>query len=122
MAACIQALINLLSEEILMYDMNHICGDEIVNGNPEHCINLLQILQQISSASMMQEGSGDGSGLEKSGSQPSVEQHAQEDDGDQPSSSPDKLPRSDSYGAGGSNSGKAPKSGINAADAGNNDR
>jgi len=41
MAACIQALINLLSEEILMYDMNHICGDEIVNGNPEHCINLL---------------------------------------------------------------------------------
>ena len=31
---------------------------------------------------MMQEGSGDGSGLEKSDSQPSVEQHAQEDDDD----------------------------------------
>lgn len=45
MAACIQALINLLSEEILAYDMNHIRGDEIVNGNAEHCINLLQILQ-----------------------------------------------------------------------------
>ena len=44
MAACIQALINLLSEEILAYDMNHIRGDEIVNGNAEHCINLLQIL------------------------------------------------------------------------------
>jgi hypothetical protein len=38
-----------------MYDMSHIRGDEIVNGNPEHCINLLQILQQISSASMMQD-------------------------------------------------------------------
>jgi hypothetical protein len=41
MAECIQALIDLLSEEILMYDFNHIRGDEIVNGNPEHCINLL---------------------------------------------------------------------------------
>jgi hypothetical protein len=38
-----------------MYDMSHIRGDEIVNGNPEHCINLLQILQQISSASMIQD-------------------------------------------------------------------
>jgi hypothetical protein len=28
--------------------MSHIVGLEIVNGNPEHCINLLQILQQIS--------------------------------------------------------------------------
>lgn len=35
--------------------MSHIKGDEIINGNPEHCINLLQILQQISSASMMQD-------------------------------------------------------------------
>lgn len=41
MAECIQALIDLLSQEILMYDFNHIRGDEIVNGNPEHCINLL---------------------------------------------------------------------------------
>ena len=39
--------------------MNHIRGEEIVNGNPEHCINLLQILQQISSASMMQEDDDD---------------------------------------------------------------
>ena len=44
MAEAIQALINLLGEEILMYDMSQIRGDEIVNGNPEHCINLLQIL------------------------------------------------------------------------------
>lgn len=55
MAEAIQALIDLLGQEILMYDMSHISGDEIVNGNPEHCINLLQILQQISSASMMQD-------------------------------------------------------------------
>jgi len=47
-----------------MYDMSHIRGDEIVNGNPEHCINLLQILQQISSASMMQD---EESATEKSG-------------------------------------------------------
>ena len=53
MAKCIQAIVDLLSEEILKFDMNHIRGDEIVNGNPEHCINLLQILHQISSASMM---------------------------------------------------------------------
>lgn len=59
MAGCIQALVDLLSQEILMTDMGHIRGDEIINGNPEHCINLLQILQQISSASMMQDGSGD---------------------------------------------------------------
>ena len=44
-ADCIQALIDLLSQEILLYDMDHIKGDEIVGGNPEHCINLLQILQ-----------------------------------------------------------------------------
>jgi hypothetical protein len=41
MAECIQALIDLLSQEILMYDFNHIRGEEIVGGNPEHCINLL---------------------------------------------------------------------------------
>ena len=40
-----------------------------VNGNAEHCINLLQILQQISSASMMQEASGDGSEAGRSESQ-----------------------------------------------------
>ena len=44
MADCIQALVDLLSQEILMTDMGHIRGDEIINGNPEHCINLLQIL------------------------------------------------------------------------------
>ena len=44
MAEAIQALIDLLGNEILNYDMSHIRGDEIVSGNPEHCINLLQIL------------------------------------------------------------------------------
>jgi len=37
-----------LSEEILKYDLSHIRGDEIVNGNPEHCINLLQLAKEIS--------------------------------------------------------------------------
>lgn len=37
----IQALIDLLGTEILKYDLSHIRGDEIVSGNPEHCINLL---------------------------------------------------------------------------------
>lgn len=45
MAEAIQALIDLLGQEILLQDMGHIRGEEIVNGNPEHCINLLQILQ-----------------------------------------------------------------------------
>ena len=39
--------------------MNHIRGDEIVNGNPEHCINLLQILHQISSASLINDDEDD---------------------------------------------------------------
>lgn len=67
MAECIQALVDLLSQEILKTDMGHIRGDEIINGNPEHCINLLQILQQISSASMMQDASGDGEEQSSSG-------------------------------------------------------
>lgn len=41
MAENIQALIDLLGEQILKYDLSHIKGEEIVNGNPEHCINLL---------------------------------------------------------------------------------
>jgi len=41
MAENIQALIDLLSQEILKYNLEHIRGDEIVSGNPEHCINLL---------------------------------------------------------------------------------
>ena len=41
MAMNIQALIDLLSKDILKYDLGHIRGDEIVAGNPEHCINLL---------------------------------------------------------------------------------
>jgi len=41
MADAIQALVDLLGNEILHYDMSHIQGAEIVSGNPEHCINLL---------------------------------------------------------------------------------
>jgi len=56
MAENIQALIDLLSEEILKYDLSHIKGTEIVSGNPEHCINLLQLAKEISL--MMQANQG----------------------------------------------------------------
>lgn len=48
MAANIQSLIDLLSSKILMYDLSHIQGEQIVSGNPEHCINLLQLAKEIS--------------------------------------------------------------------------
>ena len=48
MAANIQALIDMLSQSILMYDLEHIKGDQIVGANPEHCINLLQLAKEIS--------------------------------------------------------------------------
>jgi len=48
MAENIQALIDLLSSEILKHELSHIKGVEIVNANPEHCINLLQLLHEIS--------------------------------------------------------------------------
>lgn len=54
MAANIQALLDLLSDEILNYDLSHIRGSEIVQGNPEHCINLLQLANEI--ALMIQGG------------------------------------------------------------------
>lgn len=38
----------MLGEQILKYDLSHIKGEEIVSGNPEHCINLLQLVQEIS--------------------------------------------------------------------------
>lgn len=41
MGSNIQELIDMLSQKILMYDLEHIKGDQIVQGNPEHCINLL---------------------------------------------------------------------------------
>jgi hypothetical protein len=55
MAECIQALIDLLSEEILEQPISHINGEEIVSGNAEHCINLLQILHQICSQTLGQD-------------------------------------------------------------------
>ena len=48
MADNIQALIDLLSEDILKYDLSHIKGAEIVDGNAEHCINFLQLAKEIS--------------------------------------------------------------------------
>ena len=58
MAANIQALIDLLSQDILKYDLGHIKGDEIVSGNPEHCINLLQLAKEISSMMASSQGEG----------------------------------------------------------------
>lgn len=48
MGSNIQALIDMLSQKILMYDLEHIKGDQIIAGNPEHCINLLQLAKEIS--------------------------------------------------------------------------
>ena len=42
--------------------MNHIRGEDIVNGNADHCINLLQILQQISYVHKMQRDGADDEG------------------------------------------------------------
>ena len=50
----IQALIDLLSDQILKHNLSHIRGEEIVNGNPEHAINLLQLVLEISA--MVQKG------------------------------------------------------------------
>ena len=66
MAENIQALIDLLSKEILKYDLSHITGVEIVSGNPEHCINLLQLAKEISC--MMNANSQEVDGLQDDGS------------------------------------------------------
>jgi len=47
----------MLSHKILMYDLEHINGEQIVMGNPEHCINLLQLAKEISC--MMNTNSGE---------------------------------------------------------------
>lgn len=57
MAGNIQTLIDMLSHQILIYDLEHIKGDQIVQGNFEHCINLLQLAKEISC--MMNTNSGD---------------------------------------------------------------
>lgn len=59
MAANIEVLLKHLSQEILNYDLSHISGREIVAGNPEHCINLLQLANEIS-LMMGQEGDPEG--------------------------------------------------------------
>ena len=78
MAENIQALIDLLGEQILKYDLSHIMGVEIVNGNPEHCINLLQLVQEISV--MIQSKTGGVPGMQQH------EEHEEEDGG--PASGP----------------------------------
>ena len=57
MAQNIQTLIDLLGQQILKHDLSHIKGTEIVNGNPEHCINLMQLVQEISLMLGKEEGS-----------------------------------------------------------------
>ncbi len=57
MAQNIQQLIDLLGQQILKHDLSHIKGTEIVNGNPEHCINLMQLVQEISLMLGKEEGS-----------------------------------------------------------------
>lgn len=44
MADNIQTLIDLLSQKILSVDLEHIKGEEIASGNPQHTINLLQLI------------------------------------------------------------------------------
>lgn len=88
MASNIQTLIDLLGQEILKYDLSHIKGEEIVSGNPEHCINLLQLVQEIS---VMLEGTRQEGGTQMSGEEEEDEdvvrqssskhhKHQQEDD------------------------------------------
>lgn len=43
----IQALIDLLSEEITRQDLSHVSGLEIARGDPDHCLELLQIIHQL---------------------------------------------------------------------------
>lgn len=40
----IQALIDLLAEEITKQDLSHVSGLEIARGDPDHCLELLQII------------------------------------------------------------------------------
>ena len=43
----------------MKYDLSHIKGEEIVSGNPEHCINLLQLVQEISVMLNAKEGAAE---------------------------------------------------------------
>jgi hypothetical protein len=48
MADNIQALIELLSTQILKFDLDHIRGADIVEGSAGQCMNLLQLVKEIS--------------------------------------------------------------------------
>jgi hypothetical protein len=41
-------LIELLSNHILKFDLDHIRGSDIVSGNSNVCLNLLQLVKEIS--------------------------------------------------------------------------
>ena len=47
MADNIQDLIDFLGEQVLKVDLSALSGVEIVCGNPEHCIRLLQLIQDL---------------------------------------------------------------------------
>lgn len=57
MAENLQDLIDLLEQQILKVDLSSISAVEIIMGNPEHCIQLLQLLQEITI--MMDEDAGE---------------------------------------------------------------
>lgn len=58
MADNIQDLIDFLGESVLKADLSALSGVEIVCGNPEHCIRLLQLIQDLTYM-MAEEEEGD---------------------------------------------------------------
>ena len=63
----IQALIDLLSKEVLNLDLSHIKGEKIAKGDKKHILNFLQLLLEMSRLSLptggQKEGSGKGHGI-----------------------------------------------------------
>ena len=55
----IQALIDLLAEEITRQDLSHISGLEIACGDPDHCLELLQIMHQLTVMMAEEDEEGD---------------------------------------------------------------
>ena len=52
----IQFLIDFLGQQVLKVDLSALSGLEIVCGNPEHCIRLLQLIQDITVLMAEEEG------------------------------------------------------------------
>lgn len=59
MAQNIQTLINILDDNLEQYDLKQISGNEIVNGNPIHCLNLLHTIKTIIIELLKEEGEMD---------------------------------------------------------------